>query len=379
MQQPPHRAALAAALMMCLASAGSAQDLIGIASDGVYTIDPVTGATGVSISQYYLDGATDTAEPDVVYARLDALDLLARIDLVAGTVEPISSMSLPPRDLAHDHARGLLYGTDGLALQAIAVPSGIVTVVGTFSASGGPWAPSPNGVLALGYDNGRDRLLGTDGSHLWAIDPLSGACSWIGFHGVPGIQDLHVDAATDRIYAVTAPQSELYELDPDTAEATRIAPLLDGPFTGLASTGSRTTGTSYCVAAPNSTGTAAVTEVYSPGVVSSQHLLVATRDLPPGQPCLMMASLAPGWVGGFLGSEGNLCLLGNVASFQSQLAWAGPDGRVLQDLDLTAFPTRPLPTAVQPGDQWHFQAWYRDQGRSGPTTNFSQPIALLMQ
>lgn len=93
----------------------------------------------------------------------------------------------------------------------------------------------------------------------------------------------------------------------------------------------------------------------------------------------MMASLAPGWVGGFLGSEGNLCLLGNVASFQSQLAWAGPDGRVLQDLDLTAFPTRPLPTAVQPGDQWHFQAWYRDQGRSGPTTNFSQPIALLMQ
>ena len=44
--QQPQRAALAAALMMCLTTAGRAQDLIGIAPDGVYTIDPVTGASG---------------------------------------------------------------------------------------------------------------------------------------------------------------------------------------------------------------------------------------------------------------------------------------------------------------------------------------------
>lgn len=375
---PIHTPSLLAAALLCV-STSAAQDLIGIAPDGVFTIDRDTGATGVSISQFYLDGASDSADPDVIYTRLDALDLLARVDLVTGNVEALGTMTLPPRDIAHDHARGVLYGTDGLSLQVIAVPSGATTVVGTLTASGGPWAPSPSGVLALGYDNGRDRLLGTDGLHLWEIDPATAACTWVGAHGVPGIQDIHVDAATDRIFAVTAPQSELYELDPDTAWATRIAPLLDGPFTGLASAGSRTAGTSYCVAAPNSTGTAAITEVFSPGVVSSQHLLVATRDLPPGRPCLMLASLAPGWIGGFLGSEGNLCLLGNVATFTSQLGWAGPDGRVLQDLDLTAFPTRPLPTAVQPGDQWHFQAWYRDEGRSGPTTNFSQPVALLMQ
>lgn len=365
--------------ILTLTGVGAGQDLIGVAADGIYTIDPNTGATGVAISQYYLDGATDAAEADVIYTRLDALDLLARVDLQTGTIEALGTMSLTPRELAHDHARGILYGTDGLALQVIAVPSGATTVAGPFTAPGGPWSPTPNGIISLGYDNGRDRLLGCDGDHLWSIDPATGTCTWIGAHGVPGIQDLHVQASSGRIFAVTAPQSELYELDPDTAWATRIAPLLDGPFSGLASTGSRQVGTSYCVAAPNSTGAAAVTEVFSPGVVSSQHLLVATRDLPPGQPCLLMASLAPGWVGGFLGSEGNLCLLGNIAAFRSELSWAGPDGRVLQDLDLSAFPTRPLPTAVQPGDQWHFQAWYRDQGRSGPTTNFSQPIALLMQ
>ena len=65
MQQPPHRAALAAALMTCLASAGSAQDLIGIASDGVYTIDPVTGAIG-SVGHYLLIAAHKLAPPALI-------------------------------------------------------------------------------------------------------------------------------------------------------------------------------------------------------------------------------------------------------------------------------------------------------------------------
>ena len=44
---------------LTLTGLGAGQDLIGVATDGIYTIDPDTGATGVAISQYYLDGATD--------------------------------------------------------------------------------------------------------------------------------------------------------------------------------------------------------------------------------------------------------------------------------------------------------------------------------
>ncbi len=45
-------------------------------------------------------------------------------------------------------------------------------------------------------------------------------------------------------------------------------------------------------------------------------------------------------------------------------------------LDLTSVPTPTAFVAVQPGDTWNFQAWYRD---AGGTNNFTDAVAVTFQ
>ncbi|MCP4035984.1 MAG: hypothetical protein GY733_03545 [bacterium] len=35
-------------------------------------------------------------------------------------------------------------------------------------------------------------------------------------------------------------------------------------------------------------------------------------------------------------------------------------------------------TAVQPGDTWNFQCWYRDNN-PGPTSNFTDAVTVVLQ
>ena len=44
-------------------------------------------------------------------------------------------------------------------------------------------------------------------------------------------------------------------------------------------------------------------------------------------------------------------------------------------IDLSAMPMNP-PTAVQPGETWNFQAWYRDQVGGQPTSNFTDAVRI---
>ncbi len=45
-------------------------------------------------------------------------------------------------------------------------------------------------------------------------------------------------------------------------------------------------------------------------------------------------------------------------------------------MDLTAVPQPTGNVAVQPGDTWNFQAWYRDIGN---TNNFTDAVSVLFQ
>ena len=53
---------------------------------------------------------------------------------------------------------------------------------------------------------------------------------------------------------------------------------------------------------------------------------------------------------------------------------SGTAGAFSLGIDLTAIPTGP-PSAVQPGETWHFQAWFRDGARS----NFTDAVAVTFQ
>ncbi|MDE0904971.1 MAG: hypothetical protein OSB42_10110 [Planctomycetota bacterium] len=63
-------------------------------------------------------------------------------------------------------------------------------------------------------------------------------------------------------------------------------------------------------------------------------------------------------------------------SFAGSLSFADGSGRVDHDVDLTNMPTRPTSTAVQTGETWNFQVWYRDD-MGGTTTDFSLPTRII--
>ena len=82
---------------------------------------------------------------------------------------------------------------------------------------------------------------------------------------------------------------------------------------------------------------------------------------------------------GFLnppGSQGVICLSGNIGRFNapSQII-QGPSDSI--QVDLTAIPVNPT-TAVQPGETWNFQCWYRDNN-PGPTSNFTDAVSVTFE
>ena len=82
--------------------------------------------------------------------------------------------------------------------------------------------------------------------------------------------------------------------------------------------------------------------------------------------------------GGFFpmpgGSQGNLCLASPQARLLASLQSSGAGGTFLHQVDLTSIPLSP-PVAVQAGETWNFQAWYRDVN-PGPTSNFTQAVSV---
>ena len=56
----------------------------------------------------------------------------------------------------------------------------------------------------------------------------------------------------------------------------------------------------------------------------------------------------------------------------------GAGGAVSIQLDLTNTPTPGGPVAIQPGETWRFQLWFRDKN-PGKTTNFTDGVSITFQ
>ncbi len=135
--------------------------------------------------------------------------------------------------------------------------------------------------------------------------------------------------------------------------------------------------TSFCgPAVPNSSG-------------ASGEIAVAGTLLAGDQPLRLEASNLPLQVFGYFlvadnpgfqkppGSQGYLCLGGNVGGFISCVGNTGTTGRLTCEVDTTALPLSP-PVAVQPGDVWYFQAWFRDKNPTS-TTNFTDSAQVTFR
>lgn len=133
-------------------------------------------------------------------------------------------------------------------------------------------------------------------------------------------------------------------------------------------------GRSYCVAAPNSTGRPATIRAGGSEAVADGYLVLRAADLPRGEPGLFLVGDAANFVPGPGGSQGTLCVGGTLGRFQQHVGSSGPEGHLTLRVDLAHLPTIPR-RAVQPGETWFFQAWYRDEN-PGATSNFTDGTAV---
>lgn len=134
-------------------------------------------------------------------------------------------------------------------------------------------------------------------------------------------------------------------------------------------------GTTSCnPAVPNSTGSAASIGATGSLFVLQNFLEITATELPPNQFGYLLASLHAGFTQNPGGSQGNLCLSGNIGRFVGQVQSSGAVGAFTVPVDLSAIPTTPV-ASVAAGETWNFQAWYRDQNPAS-TSNFTNALRI---
>ena len=102
--------------------------------------------------------------------------------------------------------------------------------------------------------------------------------------------------------------------------------------------------------------------------------MLRAAALPTDQFGYFLTSQTQGFVANPGGSQGNLCVLGNIGRFLEQVQSSGPAGSFTIQVDLTNMPTSP-PQSVMAGETWNFQAWYRDVNPV-TTSNFTDAVSV---
>ncbi|MFT7679559.1 MAG: endonuclease I [Planctomycetota bacterium] len=137
-------------------------------------------------------------------------------------------------------------------------------------------------------------------------------------------------------------------------------------------------GVTYCTPnVPNSTGlSGAIQGQGSLDIVLNDLELIVTQ-MPTNQFGYFLVSQTEGLTFSPGGSQGILCLGGQIGRFTSQIQGTGIFGTFAIIVDLTNLPIGGG-TAALAGDTWSFQCWYRD-ANPGPTSNFTDGLRLTFQ
>jgi hypothetical protein len=135
-------------------------------------------------------------------------------------------------------------------------------------------------------------------------------------------------------------------------------------------------GTNYCGPANvNSTGASAVISAWGQTIAAANDVRLDVVSLPLNQFGMFVTSQTQGFIPNPGGSQGNLCLGGAIGRYSTSLVNSGSAGQFSLQLDLTQTPTPSGLVTVQPGETWHFQAWYRDKNPTN-TSNFTDGTSI---
>lgn len=156
--------------------------------------------------------------------------------------------------------------------------------------------------------------------------------------------------------------------------AAQIADLYNSPGTTLGGG----LGTNYCMAVQNSTGV--IGEIGGEGspVVAANDATLNVSGIPSLAFGFFIVSPNQGFVQNPGGSDGNLCLSGQIGRYvgPGQIQQSNTSGEFDLNIDLNAIPSPSGFFSVAPGDTLNFQAWYRDSGPAGPTSNFTNGLQV---
>lgn len=128
-----------------------------------------------------------------------------------------------------------------------------------------------------------------------------------------------------------------------------------------------------CQVELNSAGRPGITRATGSSSVLDDDVTLLVSDAPPGQFGIFLVSRTPGFVPGAGGSEGILCLGGNIGRFvgPGQIQATDATGEVTLPISLGQIPQGFFFDSVAPGERWYFQFWHRDVGAGGPTSNYA--------
>ncbi len=141
-------------------------------------------------------------------------------------------------------------------------------------------------------------------------------------------------------------------------------------------------GDSYCgPGVPNSTGASGRIDASGSASVALNNVTLVVSQLPAQSFGFFIVSQTQGLVHQPGGSTGRLCLAGSVGRYvgPGQIQQSDASGYFSLSLDLTQMPTPTGFVPAQAGDTWNFQAWHRDSSATGPTSNFTDGLELVLQ
>ncbi len=128
-------------------------------------------------------------------------------------------------------------------------------------------------------------------------------------------------------------------------------------------------------AVKNSTGYAASLVARGSVFASVGDLTLEVAFMPRFSFAYALASRNSGFSAGPGGSQGNICLSGQVGRMVDVFQQSGTDGRITIPVNLSAVPQPLGAVAAVAGDTWWFQVWYRD-ANPNVTSNFTDAIGI---
>ncbi len=189
----------------------------------------------------------------------------------------------------------------------------------------------------------------------------------------------HAQGITYALHAITVDSSGEMVI---AMEQSLVNDSLNGIQLVLEDPSAAMIGTNYCdQTAPNTTGGFGQIAAFGSLFAADNILTLTSTNVPNNEFTFFIASQTQGFIGNPNGSQGNLCILGNLVRFNRTSEIGVIAGETFSlAVDLTDVPEPNGTGAILAGETWSFQGWHRDfLPGSGPTSHFTNGVVVTFQ